>query len=100
MEYNFTNAFFECLRNEFSRSEASLEEILESFDTSGKLHCTNGPAFETIDHGIWAVHGEIYTTLEDYVQAAGLAEDEAIMLSLRFSGCLPTRESRKFAIGQ
>lgn len=100
MKYNFTTSFFECLREEFSRSEASLEEMLESFDTSGQLHCANGPAFETFDHGIWAIHGEIYTTLEAYVQAAGLPEDEAIMLTLRFSGCLPTRESRKFAIGQ
>lgn len=100
MEYTFTIAFFEYLSEEFSRSEASLEEILESFDTSGKLHCSNGPAVETFDHGIWAIHGEIYTALEDYVQAAGLTEDEAIMLSLRFSGHLPTRESRKFAIGQ
>lgn len=95
----FSNALFAELVEIFTHSEESLKDALEYFDQDGQLHCLTGPAFEDHKFGIWAIHGEIYSDLDSYVKDAKLSEAEAIMLSLRYSGALPTTESKKYALG-
>lgn len=100
MENQFSNAFFAELMEVFAKSEESLKCVLKSFDTKGRLHCLTGPAFEGNTFGAWAIHGKLYGDLGRYVKDAGLSEEEAVMLSLRFSGVLPSVESKKYVTGQ
>lgn len=100
MDNVFSNAFFSNLMEVFSSSEESLIKVLENFDDKGLLHCLTGPAVECDNFGAWAIHGEIYSNLDRYVEDAGLTEEEAVMLSLRFSGVLPSSESKKYVTGR
>lgn len=95
----FSNAFFADIIEIFTYSEESLKDALKYFDQDGQLHCLTGPAFENDNFGIWAIHGEIYSNLERYVEDARISAEEAIMLSLRYSGILPTEQSKEYALG-
>lgn len=98
-EATFSNAIFTDIVEIFTHSEESLKNALKYFDQDGRLHCLNGPALESDNFGIWAIHGTIYSDLENYVKDAQISEEDAIMLSLRYSGVLPTAQSKTYALG-